>query len=766
MSIFYLPHANKIAWKIIASLVVFSTLITIVTTGVQLYTEYGRDIDAIDTRFDQVERSYIKSVSENVWEADVGRLNLLVSGIIEFPNFIYAEVRDENGLVLASEGEINDENLITKNYPLVQEFRGKNQEIGVLEITVGLSEVYGRIFDRVWLILVSNGIKTFLVAIFMYLLVYWLLTRHLDVIATASREIDFTKKPVPVTVNRGPFLNQPDEIDQLVDAFNDMQETIYDSYIELRALNIDLEMRVNERTQELSDKVIEQKRTAAELARNEERLRDIAEAGSDWMWEMDSDLRFSYISESSENHGTPKANDLIGRHRKEMSAEDDDELWAQHMSDMENRRSFRDFRYLMKRGDDEAIHVRISGKPIFDDDGEFKGYRGIGTNITEQVEAEAFIAETSQKLHVLSSAIQQNPSMVFITDKSGNIEYVNETFSRMTQYKLSEVIGKNPRILKSQETPPETHADIWDRILNGKSWRGEIRDIRKDGEGFWAYATIAPIKNEMGETTHFVATHEDISIRKDAERKLLDATKQAEFANRAKTELLANMSHELRTPLNAIIGFSQAFLGQLFGKLGNDKYLEYAGDINASGNHLLELINDILDVSAIEAGKVNLHEIEVPIGRILKSSLRLVEPRANSEGIILNMEVAPDLPEILVDERRIKQVFLNLLSNAVKFTEKGGSVTISATHADNGGVDITVSDTGIGMTDDEIITAMSAFGQVDGGLNRKEEGTGLGLPLTESLVELHDGTLDLKSEKGVGTTVTVNIPQSRLINVA
>ncbi|MBC8269762.1 MAG: PAS domain S-box protein [Rhodospirillaceae bacterium] len=760
---FNLTHPNKIAWKIIAAMVVFSSLITIVTTGIQLYMEYGRDISAIEMRFDQVEKSYIKSVSENVWEADAGRLDLLIGGIIEFPNFIHSEIRDENGVVLSAQGTVNDDNVIVRKYPLTQTFRGTVHDIGTLQVTAGLSEVYGRVFDRVWLILVSNAIKTFLVAVFMYVLVYWLLTRHLDVIANATRGFDFSVKPDPVVIERGPVLNKYDEIDELVDAFNDMQDKLYDSFTDVRDLNEELESRVLDRTQKLSERIEEHKRTEKQLAESEDRLRDIAEAGSDWMWEMDADLCFTYVSHTARTHGALDLDTVLGRHRMDFFAEEDDDIGARHLDDLQKRRPFRDFCYQMKNNEGGITHVRISGKPVFDESGEFIGYRGIGTNITRQIEAEDRIEQANDKLRVLSSAIQQNPSMVFITDNQGNIEYVNDIFTKMTLFEAEEVIGKNPSIIKSAKTTPEVHKDIWATITKGETWRGEIQDTRKDGTLFWANANISPIKNEDDEITHFVASHEDISVRKEAEYKLFKATQRAELANRAKTELLANMSHELRTPLNAIIGFSQAILGQLFGPLENDKYMEYAGDINESGNHLLHLINDILDMSAIEAGKVHLQEHEISFNRLAKSTVRLMTPRANSGKVSLIIDIDSDFPNVIVDERRLKQILLNLLSNGVKFTEPGGSVTLSARINDDGSMMISVTDTGIGMDENDLLTAMSEFGQVDGGLNRKEEGTGLGLPLTKSLVDLHGGSFSITSKKEEGTTVTVFFPAERVV---
>ena len=236
----------------------------------------------------------------------------------------------------------------------------------------------------------------------------------------------------------------------------------------------------------------------------------------------------------------------------------------------------------------------------------------------------------------------------------------------------------------------------------------------------------------------------------------------AETANRAKSHFLANISHELRTPLNAIIGFSSILMNQLFGALGDAKYLEYAKDINESGSHLLEIINDILDLSKAEAGKLILNYEEVYISKAISKCITIISDRANKGKVKITTDVSKMLPPLLVDRLRFVQILLNVISNAVKFTPEGGSVHISvATKETEGEVTefiIKVQDTGIGMSNADIEHAFQSFGQVDSGLNRKYEGTGLGLPLTQKLLELHYGNLKIESDIGKGTLVTLSFP--------
>lgn len=236
------------------------------------------------------------------------------------------------------------------------------------------------------------------------------------------------------------------------------------------------------------------------------------------------------------------------------------------------------------------------------------------------------------------------------------------------------------------------------------------------------------------------------------------AKRAAEAASHAKSRFLANMSHELRTPLNAIIGFSEIMRAEVFGTLGHRRYREYAADISKSGTHLLELINNILDLSKIEAGKEELHLEPVCLVASIHDAVRMNAPQATGAGVIVHTAVGDLRPSIRGDARKLRQILLNLLSNAVKFTPRGGRIGVSVT--DNGAdhVLLAVEDDGIGMSSDEIETALQPFGQIDSGLNRRYEGTGLGLPLTKSLVEMHGGKLRIVSRKGEGTRVEVILP--------
>jgi len=352
---------------------------------------------------------------------------------------------------------------------------------------------------------------------------------------------------------------------------------------------------------------------------------------------------------------------------------------------------------------------------------------------------------------------------IITIDSYGLIEDVNPAAERIFGHARDALIGRNVSLLMP-EPDRGLHDEFIRRYLRGEGGgfvgRGrEVRGLRADGTTFPLYLAISAA--QVGERTVFTGVLRDITDQKRAESAMLEAKEAAEMANRTKSEFLANMSHELRPPLNAIIGFSEMIKSEILGPVGNANYLDYVGDIHASGRHLLDVINDILDIARIEAGRMTLYEESVNLVAVASACLKLVHPRADEVGLTLIGLVPDDLPPLWGDARRIKQMLLNLLSNAVKFAPHGGQVSLSI-GVDAEGMVITVSDTGPGMSPQEARDALKPFVQVDSGLSRKFEGTGLGLPLVAAMAEMHGGSLILESARGEGTRAIIRFPASRL----
>ncbi|MBM3601099.1 MAG: hypothetical protein FJX35_23115 [Alphaproteobacteria bacterium] len=305
----------------------------------------------------------------------------------------------------------------------------------------------------------------------------------------------------------------------------------------------------------------------------------------------------------------------------------------------------------------------------------------------------------------------------------------------------------------------------------GENWF-RIRDrVTRSGGTITVYADITPSKSAEIELESRIAEAEASRDQMEAQSRQLaaladsyaEARRLSEYANRAKSEFLARMSHELRTPLNAIIGFADIMRNGMFGPLGSPRYHDYVADIRSSGRHLLDIINDILDLAKIEAGRYELAEERIDPARIIASTMRFVRERAQIGGVQLVTTIGPDTPMLRADERSLKQIMVNLLSNAVKFTPSGGTVTAFTRLTAAGELVIGVTDTGIGMAAGEIPEALRPFGQTKSAHVAANEGTGLGLALVKSMIELHGGKLDLESSVGVGTTAMARFPADRVV---
>jgi len=390
------------------------------------------------------------------------------------------------------------------------------------------------------------------------------------------------------------------------------------------------------------------------------------------------------------------------------------------------------------------------------------------------------LQKSEERLRLQSSALEAAANAIVITDREGRIVWANPASTRLTGYTLEETLGQNPSLLKSGKHDQAFYQNLWETILSGQVWHGELVNRRKDGSLYFEEQIITPVRDERGKISHFIAIKQDISERKRAEEELRVAKEAAEAASRAKSEFLATMSHELRTPLNSIIGFSQLLQKQSFGPL-TERQAEYVGFILQSGRHLLSLINDVLDLSKVEADRMEITPMAYPLPLALDESLTTLRPQAEGKGLHLKSELPADLPSLWADPKRLRQVLYNLLSNAVKFTPEGGTVRVTAhvVRCQDGQVLegpalhtpppsalgdglwalVRVIDTGAGIAPGDQARLFQPLQQLDSSLARQYEGTGLGLALSRRLVELQGGQLWLEwSEPGKGSSFTLALP--------
>ncbi len=410
--------------------------------------------------------------------------------------------------------------------------------------------------------------------------------------------------------------------------------------------------------------------------------------------------------------------------------------------------------------------IRVYGfyiSPITNEDGEIDYLDIIGQlDVADQSIVQR---ERDDAISLLTSIFEVSEVGIIVTDTNARIVRVNDSFIRLFGWARDELLNADFTGLVTPDERDMAKRNHDEYVRSGIRSSGEMKIIRKDGSIANSLFTSATL--ELSQKRRFqVTTVMDITLRKQMEQSLRMAKDQADAANRAKSVFLANMSHELRTPMNAIIGFSEMMMKETFGALGHAKYKEYIGDVHSSARHLLEIINEVLDMSKIEAGRIEIDESEIDFANLVQSVIRMLGARAFGSNVQLVSDIMENLPNLQGDQRLIRQVLINLVTNAVKFSNvKGeGEVKISAYMLDNGCIQVTVADNGVGIPKDKIKQAMEPFGQVsEGAENSLYQGTGLGLPLAKAMVELHDGTLRLESEVDVGTTVFVNFPAYRVV---
>ncbi|MGY8958050.1 MAG: PAS domain-containing sensor histidine kinase, partial [Alphaproteobacteria bacterium] len=377
----------------------------------------------------------------------------------------------------------------------------------------------------------------------------------------------------------------------------------------------------------------------------------------------------------------------------------------------------------------------------------------------KELEAEIFARtddlRKSDKL--LRLIIDHAPAKINLADSDGCYLIVNKDFAKARGLTPEAMVGATVHNSSMPDHAGQAATHYEAVLESGKAIVQERDTVLPDGTLYKALITKFPVFDENGTVTQIGSIGIDISDLKAAESQLVLAREEAEIADRSKSEFLANMSHELRTPLNAVIGFAEALDTGIYGPV-NDRQKVVIVDVVHAAGHLLDLINDILDLSKIEAGEFKPNLEDINIDRVVQDTIRLIAVRAEGQDAGITATSSLEISTLNADERIVKQMLINLLSNAVKFTPARGDVHITTIRENDGGVTIAVRDTGIGMNKDDIPKALSSFGQIDGSLSRRYEGTGLGLPLVAAFMELHGGALEIDSELGVGTTARLKFP--------
>ena len=395
---------------------------------------------------------------------------------------------------------------------------------------------------------------------------------------------------------------------------------------------------------------------------------------------------------------------------------------------------------------------------------EDKSLRVVGTlTDTEQRQfAEKALREAEQKYREI---VENSINAIYQTTPGGKIVSANPALAEILGYKNVDDLIECINDIQGQiyVDPEDRRQFVRDLNSHGKVTGCETRMRRKDGVAIWVMENARVVRDKNGNVKYYEGNMSDITEKRVADEDLREAKLEAELSSKAKMDFLANMSHELRTPLNSIIGFSEVIKNQVMGEIPNKDYIEYASDIYNSGNYLLKIISEILEVSKIETGERQLNDTNIRLARVINTCLNILNSKISDAQIDFKTDVSDTIPEVIGEELVLKQIFINLLSNAIKHTPKGGQIFVTAKLDNRENLVVEITDTGVGMTAEELEQAVQPFGQVNTDLARDSSGTGLGLTIVKSLVALHDGEFKLISQKNIGTTARITLPPKRLL---
>jgi PAS domain S-box-containing protein len=514
---------------------------------------------------------------------------------------------------------------------------------------------------------------------------------------------------------------------------------------------------------ELQTKISERDKFFHALRKSERENRALINSVSDVIFETDENGKVMFLNETWKRITHQETAEAMGRSLFSMIDVTDQARQKEMFEELVRgeRQAYRiETRLNLGHDMHKPVEIAFSMLRMAED----KSIRVVGTitDIEKRRRAEMAVREAEQRFRAI---FENSISGIYQTSPDGRFISANPALAEILGYDSTEDMIMSVDICRDIYLDPEDRKAFVQKLLfEGRVTNMETQVRRRDGKKIWIMESARVVRTDRGGVSYYEGSVWDVTERKEAEEAMRQARLQAEISSRSRMEFLANMSHELRTPLNAVIGFSEIIKDEVMGSVGTPAYKEYAKDIYDSGNYLLKVISEILEVSKIESGNRELNINNFHLSRAMKSCMIIIGARSEQAGVGVKLDLPTDLPELLGEELGFKQVMLNLIGNAIKFTPRNGSVSVTAYIEHSGDMVIDVVDTGIGMTEEEIVKAMQPFSKVDASFSGMKEGTGLGLTIVDSIVRLHGGSFRLISQKGVGTTARVVMPAHRVLH--
>jgi PAS domain S-box-containing protein len=516
---------------------------------------------------------------------------------------------------------------------------------------------------------------------------------------------------------------------------------------------------LEEKNLSLENKIEEAEEISRALRDNEEEYKAVVNSVQDILFELDVTGNIVFLNQAWKVRTGIEIEHVYGDDLFKHLHPDDEERSRTAFFDFIKTEKSMSIPARIQTGDRDYRSVYLVFSVIRNDSSDIPHIIGTITDVEDTRLAEKALDEVEKRYRKI---VENAAGGIYQVAPNGQVMSGNPSFARILGYDSMEQMHehqfnmRNVYVFENDRKSYESELNQIDTLRNF-----EVQVYHKNGSVIWLNENARVVRNDDGDIQYYEGSIEEITQRKNAEMELMEAKVNSDLASRAKSEFLANMSHELRTPLNSIIGFSEIIKGEALGEIGNKAYVDYAKDIHDSGARLLSVINEILGISKIEAGNRQLSETIVDLKSVSQTCVDLLASKIEANKLMVNNLIDGTTPQIIAEELAFKQIVMNLLSNAIKFTPKEGMITIAAEH-DEHDLRLSITDTGVGIDEADIPKALSPFGQIDNSLSRRGKGTGLGLTLVDSLVRLHGGRLEMFSQKGFGTTVTVIVPAKRI----